>query len=247
MQGLVTIDFGNTNPHAGLFHKEQNQWQLIKVVPWSELPLYLEQLQMNPGNTSMVLCEVKARDEEINKLKEQGFLITHLKDYWRGERFAGMPVNYAKTLGEDRLIQAFYAYKKLKENILIIDAGTYVTMDVVTSSGFLGGYIIPGIKQYFKSFQQGEQLKEVDLVGTPETSLPHLTSHAMRDSYIAFAALAQKLITEHSIQKVLLTGGQGALWKQFFDSQSSSVVVQEGPDLIHWALQFWMTTQIEPL
>lgn len=247
MQGLVTIDFGNTNPHAGLFQKEQNEWKLVKVSPWAELQIYLNQLQMNSANTSMVLCEVKARDEEILKLKEQGFLITHLKDYWRGERFAGMPVNYAKTLGEDRLIQAFYAYKKLKENILLIDAGTFATMDVVTSKGFEGGYIIPGLKQYFETFKKGEQLKEVTLSEELSVSLPHTTSHAMRDSYVAFAALAQKLISEHQIQKVLLTGGQSGIWKQIFDSQGLSVIVQEDPTLIHWALHFWMKTQIELL
>lgn len=247
MQGLVTIDFGNTNPHAGLFQKEQNEWKLVKVIPWAELQLYLNQLQMNSANTSMVLCEVKARDEEISKLKEQGFLITHLKDYWRGERFAGMPVNYAKTLGEDRLIQAYYAYKKIKKNILLIDAGTYATMDVVTDKGFEGGYIIPGLQQYFESFKKGELLKEVSLSEELSATLPHVTSHAMRDSYVAFAALAQKLISEHRIEKVLLTGGQSGIWRKIFDSQGLSVIVQEEPTLIHWALQFWMTTQIELL
>ena len=72
MQGLVTLDFGNTNPHAGLFQKNEGQWKLLKVVPLGELPLYLNQLQMNANNTSAVLSEVKARETEIAKLQEQG-------------------------------------------------------------------------------------------------------------------------------------------------------------------------------
>ena len=247
MQGLITLDFGNTHPHAGLFQKHQQDWQLIKVCPFRELNLYLDQLQMTPDNSSMVLAEVKSREEELLPLQHAGFLITRVSEYWRGTKFAGMPVNYAKTLGEDRLIEAYYCFKKLKENILLLDAGTFLTMDVVTKNGFEGGYIIPGLSNYFSIFSNGEQLKSVKLEQNISTSLPQATAEAMRDSYSAFAALAQKLITEHKIEKVMLTGGQSALWKHIFDQLSLSVVVQEDPSLIHWALHYWMTTQIEPL
>jgi pantothenate kinase type III len=247
MQGLITIDFGNTNPHAGLFQKNQNTWNLIKICPWNELPVFLNQLEMTSDNTTMVLAEVKARDEELTPYLHQGFHITHVKEYWRGTKFAGMPVNYAKTLGEDRLIQAFYAYKKLKENILLIDAGTFVTIDVITKNGFEGGYIVPGIKNYFETFQKGDQLKAIDIDKSVSATLPHGTTEAMRDSYFAFAALAQKLISEHNLQKVVLSGGECALWKQIFDQLQLSVVVQEDETLIHWALHYWMTTQIETL
>ncbi len=247
MQGLITIDFGNTNPHAGLFQKHQNEWKLIKVCPWSELQLYLNQLEMTPNNSSMVLAEVKAREDELAILQNQGFLITRVKEYWRGTKFAGMPVNYAKTLGEDRLIQAFYSFKRFKENTLLIDAGTFVTMDVITKSGFEGGYIIPGITNYFELFQKGEQLKELCIDQDISSGLPHGTTEAMRDSYFAFAALAQRLISEHQIQKILITGGQSELWKHISKELELSVVVQEDVSLIHWALQYWMTTQIETL
>lgn len=247
MQGLVTLDFGNSHPHAGLFQKHLNNWQLIKVCPWPEVILFLDQLQMIPDNTSMVLAEVKSREDELIPFLHTGFLVTRVKDYWRGTKFAGMPVQYAKTLGEDRLIQAYYCFKKIKQNILLIDAGTFLTMDVITSAGFEGGYIIPGLSNYFSTFAHGEQLKAVELNPQLSSELPHATAEAMRDSYMAFAALAQKLIVDHKIEKVFLTGGQSTLWKQIFLDLKLSVVVQDEPSLIHWALHYWMTTQIEPL
>lgn len=248
MQGLVTIDFGNSNPHAGIFQKNQNEWKLIKVSPWSELNIFLSQLQITPDNSSMVLAEVKPREEELAIHQRAGFLITRVKEYWRGNMFAGMPVKYAKTLGEDRLITAWYCFKKLKQNILIIDAGTFLTMDVVTThTGFEGGYIIPGIQNYISTFTQGEQLKSVDIDKDISHILPQGTSEAMRDGYFAFAALAQRMILEHKIERVLLTGGQCSIWKQIFDKLEVGVVVQEEPSLIHLALHYWMTTQIEPL
>lgn len=181
MQGLVTIDFGNTNPHAGLFQKNQNEWQLIKVCPFNELNIFLDQLGMNPGNTGMVLAEVKSRETELNTFVEQGYLITRVKEYWRGTKFAGMGVNYAKTLGEDRLIQAFFAFKKYKQEILLLDAGTFLTMDVITKDGFVGGYIIPGLENYNSLFSLGEQLKATEIKTDISSALPHATQEAMRD------------------------------------------------------------------
>jgi type III pantothenate kinase len=243
MQGLITLDFGNTNPHAGLFQKNQGNWSLIKIVPFSELNLYLNQLEMTPVNSQIVLSEVRAREEELFPLLQQGFLLTRVKEYWRGKKFFGMNVNYTHSLGEDRLIQAFYIFKKFKVPTLLIDAGTYVTMDVITPDGFQGGYIIPGVEQYFQAFLKGDQLKSVPLSSEFSDILPQETAKAMALSYTAFGALAQKLIKEHQIQNVILTGGQGDKWVPFFNHTD----VQVEPDLIHWALHNWMITQIEPL
>jgi type III pantothenate kinase len=247
MQGLITLDFGNSNPHAGLFQKIRDEWNLIKVVPLSELPIFLDQLAMSAHNTSIVLCEVRSREDEITKLQEQGFLVTRVKDYWKGSRFAGMPVHYADTLGEDRLIEAFYLYKKYKQNTLVIDAGTFVTMDVISKEGFEGGYIIPGTNAYFSVFEKGEQLKSVPLSNSFEHGLPGTTSVAMEGGYSAFAALAKKLIHERKIEKLVITGGSAPFWKSFFNETESPLVVEVDPHLIHSALQFWMTTQIEIL
>jgi pantothenate kinase type III len=247
MQGLITIDFGNTNPHAGVFQKTAGTWDLVKVVPFAELPILLGQLQLSAHNTSIVLSDVKSREDELQTYIDQGYLLTRLKDYWRGTRFAGMPVHYAKSLGEDRLIGAFYAYKKLKEAVLLIDAGTFTTIDVVTREGFQGGYIVPGFSSYATLYQGGENLKSYELNFSFEDKLPQETHQAMAGSYSAFGSLANELIQKHALEKVLLTGGQSSLWEGFFAHPKTPLVVEHSPHLIHWALHYWMTTQIEPL
>jgi pantothenate kinase type III len=246
MQGMITIDFGNTHPHAGIFQKTLQQWQLLKTVPWHQLQDELQALHMSPHNTSLVLCEVKAREQELQPLLEQGYLLTRLKDYWRGQRFAGMPVHYAHTLGEDRLIAAYYCYKQGQLPTLIIDAGTMLTMDLVTSAGFVGGYIIPGRQAYLNSYQAGEQLKEVKIELQLSPGLPLNTAAAMGNSYLAFAALAKELIKTHRIQKLVITGGDASLWERAFQHQEG-LVVEVNRDLLHSALHYWMTTQIEPV
>jgi hypothetical protein len=68
----------------------------------------------------------------------------------------------------------------------------------------------------------------------------------MIGSYTAFAALAKKLVQELNLRKIVLTGGQGEAWRGFFQDLGDAPVVEINPYLIHWALHFWMTTQIEP-
>jgi type III pantothenate kinase len=246
MRGLITLDFGNTHATAGVFSLGPTP-TLIKKIPLGELQIFLSQLGMSAHNSQLVLSDVKPREDELKPLLEAGFLLTRVKDYWRGKKFHGMNVNYTATLGEDRLISAFYAYKKLKTNILVIDAGTFVTMDVVTPNGFEGGYIIPGIESYLSTYQRGENLKHYALTAAKDHGLPHDSETAMAGSYSAFAALARKLIQEHQIQKVLITGGASSLWENLLGELNLPSVVETHPDLIHSALLYWMTTQIEPL
>ena len=67
--------------------------------------------------------------------------------------------NYYKTpytLGMDRLAAAIGAWSIKKEsNLLVVDAGTAVTFDLVTIDGaFLGGNIAPGIELRFKALHE---------------------------------------------------------------------------------------------
>lgn len=247
MQGLVTLDFGNSNPHAGVFQKLNGVWKLIKVVTLEELNSTLKTLDMSPHNTSMVLSEVRSREETINKFMEEGYLLTRVKDYWRGSKFAGMPVNYSNTLGEDRLIEAFYAFKTDKRSTLLIDAGTFVTIDVINENGFQGGYILPGENLYFKTFSHGEQLKNVPWKRTSEIELPMDTTLAISSGYSAFIFLAHEILKKYQIDKILLTGGGMDSWKSYFHSTKSQNILEERPHFIHEALKFWWTTQIEQL
>jgi len=79
-----------------------------------------------------------------------------------GETPCGLTVEYRpkSSLGPDRLaaaVGAFHIYgKALKRTIMIVDAGTAVTADLVTQNGtFLGGAIFPGDELAFDSLANG--------------------------------------------------------------------------------------------
>jgi len=245
MQGLITLDLGNSHPHAGCFLKEENQWVLSNVVPFFKLQDLLSELKLNSNNTQFVMSEVKSYDSELVHFIKQGYLITRIKEYWRGQRFAGMPVHYSPSLGEDRLIQSFYAYKTSKLPTLIIDAGTFTTIDLVNQEGFKGGYIIPGLNLYFSLFQSGQNLKNINPRETLESSLPSDTNSAMTEGYLAFRLLIEKFKNEYFPSEIILTGGQALNWKNFLSPMDLSLTID--PHYIHKAIHYWMTTQVELL
>lgn len=74
-------------------------------------------------------------------------------------------IDYAKTLGTDRICGALGAIKRYpkQKNFLIIDFGTATTYNLVSNEIFKGGLITPGVKTALKSLVQNTSLPEPDL------------------------------------------------------------------------------------
>jgi type III pantothenate kinase len=61
----------------------------------------------------------------------------------------------ASTLGQDRILCAFAAFRRAKQACVVIDAGTAITVDFVDGEGtFLGGAIAPGLNMMLKSMHE---------------------------------------------------------------------------------------------
>ena len=90
-----------------------------------------------------------------------------------------------QTLGQDRLAAAVGA-KSLcpNENLLIIDAGSAITYDFVTSEGeYMGGNIAPGLKMRFTMLHR--MTKKLPLVEAEEKELIPLFGKNTRDAIAA--------------------------------------------------------------
>jgi pantothenate kinase type III len=245
MQGLITLDLGNSHPHAGLFTKSGSEWKLNEVIPINNLESSLAQMGLNPHNSQIAISKVKSYSEIEKELFEKGFLMTSTLDHWKGKRFFGLPVNYTESIGQDRLIQAFYAYRRKLPTTLLIDAGTFTTLDIISQDGLLGGYIIPGFEDYFSLFQKGENLQHYQEHFKHISSLPHSTEDALVGGYEAFVSLVEKLIHSHEVKNIIITGGKSAVWENFLSEFSN--IIELSPHHIHLALHHWWTTQIELL
>ena len=119
-----------------------------------------------------------------------------------------------KTLGVDRiaLATAGYAYNPSK-NTLVIDAGTCLTYDMITSEGhYLGGAISPGLKMRYRALnEQTSKLPllaveyPIDLIGNSTESSIH--SGVVNGICSEIDGVVEQYLTRFEDLTVILTGG----------------------------------------
>lgn len=109
----------------------------------------------HPQLDRAILSSVKPYDEELKSFLKNNFsYFLELDDKTR------LPIENLyetpETLGKDRLAAAVGANELFPDqNLLIIDAGTAVTYDLVSDKNqFLGGNISPGLEMRYKALNQ---------------------------------------------------------------------------------------------
>jgi len=220
MKGNLTIDNGNTSVKVAFFIGTQ-------VVATNRFirrdARLLERFISTYKPNSAIVCSTAAtgpsqRIEEVAQRRCPNVLhLTHETP---------MPIRLGyrtpQTLGRDRIATAVGAWSIAQRldataDVLVIDAGTAITFDLVTADGcFVGGNIAPGLSLRFKSLH--EHTGQLPLV-QPEGDTPMVgydTDTAIRSgvvlgltgevkSYIADLKLS------HPNLMVFLTGGDGRL------------------------------------
>jgi type III pantothenate kinase len=149
----LVIDIGNTRTKIALF----NQHDLMFNVPIEQLTVsHLKMLKdEHPQLTQVILSSVKPVDDEILQ-----FLSENFDQFIELDHLTELPIENLyetpETLGKDRLAAAVGANELFPEqNLLIIDAGTAITYDLVSEKNqFVGGNISPGLEMRFKALNQ---------------------------------------------------------------------------------------------
>ena len=145
----LVIDIGNTRTKFSVM----NRGEVLITVPVDELkPEHIGLLKHEyPDLQKAILCSVKDYPVALKAELERFEKFIELNES------TPLPVkNLYKTpgtLGKDRIAAAVGAFDLYPEfNLLIIDAGTAITYDIVNASGeFLGGNISPGIEMRFQA------------------------------------------------------------------------------------------------
>ena len=230
MNTILTIDNGNTSPSVGTF---DSTGILIDVFP------------LIPFLTSHDLVEHKII------LSDVGRNIPQLKDHPRTlcvgslkkkNSFLEMPVHYSSTLGEDRLISAYHIYKKGYGRSVVIDAGTFTTIDLVDQNGFRGGYIFPGLQTFLNSYTSAANLPQLNSEKISQhvsNGIPQDTPEALLTScHLYCAGIFKEVLSSLSpIPQLFLTGGESTqllpILKEFLPSDTA---LTYHPYLVHQAL-----------
>lgn len=146
----LVIDIGNSRTKIALF----NEHDLMFNVPLDRLTIdHLKMLKdEHPQLNKAILSSVKTVESEITDYLSRSFEFFLELDY-----LTSLPIENIyetpETLGKDRLAAAVGANELFPDqNLLIIDAGTAITYDLVSKKNqFVGGNISPGLEMRFKA------------------------------------------------------------------------------------------------
>lgn len=149
----LVIDIGNTRTKFSVF----NRGEILITVPVDKmLPGHIDVLKNEyPELKKVILCSVKDYSPELREALGNRFQV-----FMELNEKTPLPVKNCyetpETLGKDRIaaiVGAFDLYPAT--NILVIDAGTAITYDIIDENGkYLGGNISPGIDMRFKALNQ---------------------------------------------------------------------------------------------
>ncbi|MDX1283398.1 MAG: type III pantothenate kinase [Draconibacterium sp.] len=149
----LVIDIGNTRTKFSVF----NRGEVLITVPVEDFgPKQIELLMDEyPALEKAILSSVKDYSSELKKCLQQNF-----KQFVELNEETLLPIENCystkDTLGKDRIAAVVGAFDLYPEtNILVVDAGTAITYDLLTDKGkYLGGNISPGIEMRYKALNQ---------------------------------------------------------------------------------------------
>ena len=146
------LDIGNTNVKAAIF-----DGQILvekKVVSLGDLGNVIDQMIAKHAPTHIVASSVSATKEELSVLIDERAI------WFLFDNTCELPISVEyqtpNTLGADRLAGLMGVYNKYpQKNVLVVDAGTCITYDLLTyDNRYFGGAISPGIEMRYKSLNK---------------------------------------------------------------------------------------------
>jgi type III pantothenate kinase len=225
----LTIDIGNTNIKIALFENDK----IIMTRIYEEFTIK----QLNDLNNlykfrNVILSSVIINDFFIKDLQ------LNLYNYVELTYKTPLPVKNLykspETLGNDRLAAVAGANRIFPNNtVLVIDTGTAITYDIITSDAeYTGGNISPGLKMRFQALNAftdklpllNESEKFSDFGTTTEDALISGVQKGIIYEMEGYITEAGK---KYNDLKVILTGGDA----KFFDKMLKKPIFVE-PNLI---------------
>lgn len=149
----------------------------------------------------------------------QGDLVAQMKSQFNAEvavakvssSAAGVTCGYddPSSLGIDRWLAMMASYSRYQASVLVVDAGSAMTLDLVTAEGrHIGGYILPGLTLMRDALWGGTDRVKVDADATSVGIDPAQDTAAAvnQGSLLASIAVIEKLLVQYQ-SNLVVTGG----------------------------------------
>jgi type III pantothenate kinase len=224
---LLAIDVGNTTVNVGIFRGKRLLWtkKILTRKPGSRryyLAAFRKILRNKKIDNIIVSSVVPDTTRALKAVFRHNFKI---KPIVLGEDLK-VPIKNLyknpKQVGQDRLVNAYAAYKKYGGGLIIVDFGTAVTFDVVSKKGeYLGGIIVPGMETSLKTLSEKASLLPPIVIKECGQLIGKSTVASMLSGVVhGYASLCKGLIAKIKAEtgqdyKVILTGGHSELISRY--------------------------------
>ncbi len=203
---MIAIDIGNSSVKTGYF---KNNKLIVKRYESIENISELEDNKIiissvNPKIKKAIIKKIIGEYIEIDSLKIKEIIFKY---------------DDLRALGQDRIASVYGAYKIYGNGSLIVDFGTAITIDFVSSeNGYEGGIIFPGPLTIIKCLKN-----ETALLGEHNYRVienPGLSTRDCINSGItnAIIGMIERIIEmkKDKIKNIIFTGGYGREFLRYF-------------------------------
>ena len=223
---FLTIDIGNSSVFFCFFEeskilnylklkkKDINKKKIIKIIEnykknFESLKIIISSVV--PSISKLFTSIFKDLEFEyffINDIRKKLDLKTNIKN--------------KNLIGDDRIVNVFYAREIFQKSVIIVDFGTATTFDVLNKKGiYSGGVITPGIDLSLKSLK--DQTAKLPLVTFKKTKkvLGTTTQTAIQSGFFwGYISMVEGLINkikkeEKTNFKIVLTGGNAHFFSTY--------------------------------
>jgi len=224
---ILVVDVGNTHTDIGIFDGDK---------------LYHSTISTRPDRTRDEYCVFLHEIFNMHKFKKhvKGAIISSVvpqttQDMAKAINIlfnvdviqvepgikTGITIKYdsPKEVGADRIVNAVAAYHEFKTNLIVVDYGTAITFDVVSSKGeYMGGAISPGISIASEALsEKTAKLPKVSLVLPPSVIGKNTVSSIQSGLVYGYISMVEGMIKRikkeiGSKAVVVATGGQAGFF-----------------------------------
>ena len=226
---IIIGDIGNTTTKICLV-KSRN-YKIKKIIYFNSNKIYSMKFLKNifkkiikkdKINKIALFSSVVPKYELIIKSflkKKYHIFLKEIKDK-KIKKIVKISIKNKKQVGSDRIANAVGAFKKYKNNSIVLDFGTATTFDVVNKSGvYNGGVIAPGINLSIKSLSVSADQIPLFLLKKQKKIIGKNTIEALRSGfYWGYLGLINNIILKIEKEtkkkyKIVFTGGHADLFK----------------------------------
>jgi type III pantothenate kinase len=214
----LVLDIGNSRTKVAIF----SLGEMVRSFTFNKLSLngLKELMEEFPGTERAILSSVASVPSPVRNFLKNSF-ITFLELNSRTPLPIVNGYGTPETLGLDRLAAAVGARVQFPDkDLLVIDAGTAVTFDLIEQSGiFLGGNISPGMRSRFRALNEFTRnlplVEEADhwpLIG--QTTEEAIRAGVLNGMVLEMDGMIDLLKKKYPEIQTVLTGGDAGFFER---------------------------------